>query len=102
MFTPLEYGCCGLSEEAAIEVYKNENLEVRLCFVVAFLRVTLLINYFSLQSLLTVLQIRTLFYFKNYILVLRELEISLNCLSSKLIIKLELGQRQVVVCKLEP
>uniref|UniRef100_A0A286XIG9 Thioredoxin reductase 3 n=1 Tax=Cavia porcellus TaxID=10141 RepID=A0A286XIG9_CAVPO len=28
VFTPLEYGCCGLSEEAAIEVYKNENLEV--------------------------------------------------------------------------
>uniref|UniRef100_A0A667FJ65 thioredoxin-disulfide reductase (NADPH) n=1 Tax=Lynx canadensis TaxID=61383 RepID=A0A667FJ65_LYNCA len=30
VFTPLEYGCCGLSEEKAIEVYKKENLEVRL------------------------------------------------------------------------
>lgn len=29
MFTPLEYGCCGLSEEKAIEIYKKENLEVR-------------------------------------------------------------------------
>uniref|UniRef100_A0A8C0WWE7 Pyridine nucleotide-disulphide oxidoreductase dimerisation domain-containing protein n=1 Tax=Castor canadensis TaxID=51338 RepID=A0A8C0WWE7_CASCN len=28
LFTPLEYGCCGLSEEKAIEVYKKENLEV--------------------------------------------------------------------------
>uniref|UniRef100_A0A8C2VNC8 Thioredoxin reductase 3 n=1 Tax=Chinchilla lanigera TaxID=34839 RepID=A0A8C2VNC8_CHILA len=28
VFTPLEYGCCGLSEEKAIEVYKKENLEV--------------------------------------------------------------------------
>ncbi|XP_055473394.1 thioredoxin reductase 3 [Psammomys obesus] len=28
VFTPLEYGCCGLSEERAIEVYKKENLEV--------------------------------------------------------------------------
>uniref|UniRef100_A0A8B7TR78 thioredoxin-disulfide reductase (NADPH) n=1 Tax=Castor canadensis TaxID=51338 RepID=A0A8B7TR78_CASCN len=27
LFTPLEYGCCGLSEEKAIEVYKKENLE---------------------------------------------------------------------------
>lgn len=30
MFTPLEYGCCGLSEEKAIEIHKKENLEVRL------------------------------------------------------------------------
>ncbi|MEJ1279684.1 hypothetical protein NN561_010619 [Cricetulus griseus] len=29
VFTPLEYGCCGLSEEKAIEVYKKENLEER-------------------------------------------------------------------------
>ncbi|XP_045390223.1 thioredoxin reductase 3 isoform X3 [Lemur catta] len=29
VFTPLEYGCCGLSEEKAIEVYKKENLEDR-------------------------------------------------------------------------
>ncbi|XP_036101313.1 thioredoxin reductase 3 isoform X3 [Molossus molossus] len=28
VFTPLEYGCCGLSEEKAIEVHKKENLEV--------------------------------------------------------------------------
>ncbi|XP_052030265.1 thioredoxin reductase 3 [Apodemus sylvaticus] len=28
VFTPLEYGCCGLSEEKAIEMYKKENLEV--------------------------------------------------------------------------
>uniref|UniRef100_A0A452UF97 Thioredoxin reductase 3 n=1 Tax=Ursus maritimus TaxID=29073 RepID=A0A452UF97_URSMA len=28
VFTPLEYGCCGLSEERAIEVHKKENLEV--------------------------------------------------------------------------
>ncbi|XP_035934421.1 thioredoxin reductase 3 isoform X2 [Halichoerus grypus] len=28
VFAPLEYGCCGLSEEKAIEVYKKENLEV--------------------------------------------------------------------------
>ncbi|XP_027624586.1 thioredoxin reductase 3 [Tupaia chinensis] len=28
VFTPLEYGCCGLSEEEAVEVYKKENLEV--------------------------------------------------------------------------
>ncbi|XP_037659356.1 thioredoxin reductase 3 isoform X2 [Choloepus didactylus] len=28
VFTPLEYGCCGLSEEKAMEVYKKENLEV--------------------------------------------------------------------------
>ncbi|XP_035865287.1 thioredoxin reductase 3 isoform X2 [Phyllostomus discolor] len=27
VFTPLEYGCCGLSEEKATEVYKKENLE---------------------------------------------------------------------------
>lgn len=33
VFTPLEYGCCGLAEEKAIEVYKKENLEVRLCFI---------------------------------------------------------------------
>lgn len=46
MFTPLEYGCCGLSEEKAIDVYKKENLEVRLYFVY-FLRISLLINIFS-------------------------------------------------------
>ncbi|XP_060036247.1 thioredoxin reductase 3 isoform X1 [Erinaceus europaeus] len=28
VFTPLEYGCCGLSEEKAIEMFKKENLEV--------------------------------------------------------------------------
>ncbi|XP_046530009.1 thioredoxin reductase 3 [Equus quagga] len=28
VFTPLEYGCCGLSEEKAIEVHTKENLEV--------------------------------------------------------------------------
>lgn len=28
VFTPLEYGCCGLSEEKAIEMYQKENLEV--------------------------------------------------------------------------
>uniref|UniRef100_A0A8D1YPB8 thioredoxin-disulfide reductase (NADPH) n=2 Tax=Sus scrofa TaxID=9823 RepID=A0A8D1YPB8_PIG len=28
VFTPLEYGCCGYSEERAIEVYQKENLEV--------------------------------------------------------------------------
>ncbi|XP_042536208.1 thioredoxin reductase 3 isoform X2 [Dipodomys spectabilis] len=28
VFTPLEYGCCGLSEERAVEVYKKENMEV--------------------------------------------------------------------------
>uniref|UniRef100_A0A4X1TX12 thioredoxin-disulfide reductase (NADPH) n=1 Tax=Sus scrofa TaxID=9823 RepID=A0A4X1TX12_PIG len=29
VFTPLEYGCCGYSEERAIEVYQKENLEDR-------------------------------------------------------------------------
>lgn len=28
VFTPLEYGCCGLSEERAIEGYGKENIEV--------------------------------------------------------------------------
>ncbi|RXM93729.1 Thioredoxin reductase 3 [Acipenser ruthenus] len=28
VFTPLEYGCCGLSEEKAIELYGEENIEV--------------------------------------------------------------------------
>ncbi|XP_058534920.1 thioredoxin reductase 3 [Ochotona princeps] len=28
VFTPLEYGCCGLSEEKAVELYMTENLEV--------------------------------------------------------------------------
>ncbi|XP_076972423.1 thioredoxin reductase 3 [Tamandua tetradactyla] len=28
VFTPLEYGCCGLSEEKAMEVHKKENLDV--------------------------------------------------------------------------
>ena len=28
MFTPLEYGSCGYSEEAAIEKYGEENIEV--------------------------------------------------------------------------
>ncbi|XP_040850856.1 thioredoxin reductase 3 isoform X3 [Ochotona curzoniae] len=28
VFTPLEYGCCGLSEERAVELYMTENLEV--------------------------------------------------------------------------
>uniref|UniRef100_A0A8C3W4Z3 Thioredoxin reductase 3 n=1 Tax=Catagonus wagneri TaxID=51154 RepID=A0A8C3W4Z3_9CETA len=28
VFTPLEYGCCGYSEERAVEVYQKENLEV--------------------------------------------------------------------------
>ncbi|XP_069906101.1 thioredoxin reductase 3 isoform X1 [Oryctolagus cuniculus] len=28
VFTPLEYGCCGLSEEKATELYMKENLEV--------------------------------------------------------------------------
>nr|XP_033782285.1 thioredoxin reductase 3 [Geotrypetes seraphini] len=28
VFTPLEYGCCGLSEERAIELYGKENIEV--------------------------------------------------------------------------
>ncbi|XP_034089144.1 thioredoxin reductase 3 isoform X1 [Gymnodraco acuticeps] len=28
VFTPLEYGCCGLSEDRAIELYGQENLEV--------------------------------------------------------------------------
>ncbi|KAM5280402.1 thioredoxin reductase 3 isoform 1-T1 [Ctenodactylus gundi] len=28
VFTPLEYGCCGLSEEKAAEIYKKESLEV--------------------------------------------------------------------------
>lgn len=46
VFTPLEYGCCGLSEEKAIEKYKKENLEVRLSFIY-FLRISLLITCFS-------------------------------------------------------
>ena len=29
LFTPLEYGCCGYSEEKASEVYQAENLNVR-------------------------------------------------------------------------
>lgn len=29
MFTPLEYGSCGLAEERAIEEYGKQNLEVR-------------------------------------------------------------------------
>ncbi|XP_075406368.1 thioredoxin reductase 3 [Tenrec ecaudatus] len=28
VFTPLEYGCCGYSEERAVEVYSKKNLEV--------------------------------------------------------------------------
>lgn len=28
VFTPIEYGCCGLSEEAAIEKYGQDNIEV--------------------------------------------------------------------------
>lgn len=28
MFTPLEYGACGYSEEAAIEKFGEENIEV--------------------------------------------------------------------------
>ncbi|XP_074139889.1 thioredoxin reductase 3 isoform X1 [Sminthopsis crassicaudata] len=28
VFTPLEYGCCGLSEEKAMELYKKDNIEV--------------------------------------------------------------------------
>ncbi|KAK7898981.1 hypothetical protein WMY93_019834 [Mugilogobius chulae] len=28
VFTPLEYGCCGLSEEKALELYGQENVEV--------------------------------------------------------------------------
>uniref|UniRef100_A0A914XA24 thioredoxin-disulfide reductase (NADPH) n=1 Tax=Plectus sambesii TaxID=2011161 RepID=A0A914XA24_9BILA len=28
VFTPLEYGCCGLSEEAAFEYYGEENIDV--------------------------------------------------------------------------
>lgn len=28
VFTPLEYGCCGLSEEDAIEKYGEANIEV--------------------------------------------------------------------------
>ncbi|KAJ3602818.1 hypothetical protein NHX12_030566 [Muraenolepis orangiensis] len=28
VFTPLEYGCCGLSEEKALEMYGEENLEI--------------------------------------------------------------------------
>lgn len=41
VFTPLEYGCCGLSEEKAIEVHRKENLEVRLCFTAYFFRICL-------------------------------------------------------------
>lgn len=29
VFTPLEYGSCGLAEEKAIEEYGKQNLEVR-------------------------------------------------------------------------
>lgn len=29
VFTPLEYGACGLSEERATELYGKENIEVR-------------------------------------------------------------------------
>lgn len=29
MFTPLEYGSCGLAEERAVEEYGKQNLEVR-------------------------------------------------------------------------
>ncbi|XP_074054545.1 thioredoxin reductase 3 isoform X2 [Macrotis lagotis] len=28
VFTPLEYGCCGLSEEKAMELFKKDNIEV--------------------------------------------------------------------------
>lgn len=28
VFTPLEYGCCGLSEEAAIDKYGEDDIEV--------------------------------------------------------------------------
>ncbi len=28
VFTPLEYGACGLSEERAIELYGQDNIEV--------------------------------------------------------------------------
>lgn len=49
VFTPLEYGCCGLSEEKAIEVYKKENLEVRLFYCLLFQNFSL--NQLTLQSL---------------------------------------------------
>ena len=29
VFTPLEYGCCGLSEEEAIAQFGEESVEVR-------------------------------------------------------------------------
>lgn len=28
VFTPLEYGCCGLAEEKAVELYGQDNIEV--------------------------------------------------------------------------
>lgn len=37
VFTPLEYGCIGLSEEAAIEAYGAENVEVWNSFRRSFL-----------------------------------------------------------------
>lgn len=42
VFTPLEYGCCGLSEERAIEQYGEENLEVKnlaVCFIGTWLNI---------------------------------------------------------------
>jgi thioredoxin reductase (NADPH) len=33
VFTPLEYGTCGLSEEEAIEKYGDENIE---CYHISF------------------------------------------------------------------
>lgn len=48
VFTPLEYGCCGYSEERAIEVYQKENLEVRWFY---FFQTSLLIKGLSSQSL---------------------------------------------------
>lgn len=33
VFTPLEYGACGLSEERATELYGQENIEVTLTFI---------------------------------------------------------------------
>lgn len=62
MFTPLEYGCCGLSEEKAIEIYKKENLEVRLCFIY-FLK-----NLFYLPVYSVTLFCHFASYFNGYII----------------------------------
>uniref|UniRef100_A0A8C0W8X8 thioredoxin-disulfide reductase (NADPH) n=1 Tax=Castor canadensis TaxID=51338 RepID=A0A8C0W8X8_CASCN len=79
LFTPLEYGCCGLSEEKAIEVYKKENLEVRSCLTVAF-KTFPLISLLYLPSLFTSSLLHS-YTVGTHVLILGKVEINLNSVS---------------------